>query len=320
MILIAVISTLAALVVLGLLNEVLAILLAAPPVGVTSIRLGPPAEAGAAEPLPRIVWTYWETLAVPAIVEQCLATWRRHAPDHEIRLVDKATAAAWLRSADEARILDALPAYRQADWLRLQLLNRHGGIWIDGSTLLTQGLDWVHVLNDELGGGVVGFYIDRYTTDPARPMLENWFIAAPPADPFIAAWAIELDRAIGLGEAAYRDALRREGLLESAAQGIPVDMQSYLVMHLAAAVVALRAPGIHRQMLRRAEDVAFAFHAALRWRKRHLYARLALTPRPRRVPALVKLRSGDRAVVEKGLARGLLWRRSLLARLLAGEA
>jgi hypothetical protein len=280
------------------------------------MRLGPSAPIPVPAPIPRVIWTYWDALPAPALVARCLRLWQRLAPDHEVRLVDRSTAARWLGTEIDAAAFDALPAYRQADWLRLQLLLRHGGLWMDGSTLLTTRLDWLHRLHAERGGGMAGFYIERYTTDARWPIVENWFLAAPAGDPFIAAWADELDRALALGEAGYLEALRRDGLLDAVAQGIPEDMRAYLVMHLAASAVLQRAPAAHRLVLQRAEDVAFAFHAALRWRKRHLYARLALSPMPRRVPALIKLRSGDRAVVEQGLAKGWIWRRSLLARLL----
>jgi hypothetical protein len=282
------------------------------------LRLGP-AEPAAAAPLPRVVWTFWDTLPAPAVIERCLANWRRLAPDHEIRALDPASALHWLPEGAGGAAWRRLPPYRQADWLRLQLLKAHGGIWMDGSTLLAADLGWVHRLHESLGRGLVGFYIERYTREPARPMLENWFIAAPAGDAFVAAWAAELERALALGEGPYVAALRAAGELDAAAQGIPETMREYLVMHLCAGVVARREPGRHRMALLRAEDVAFAFHAALRWRKRHLYARLALVPAPARPPALVKLRGGDRAVVEKGLARGLWIRGSLLARLLELE-
>jgi hypothetical protein len=305
----------------ALCMEALAILRARAPLRPSSICIGPPPDTSATLPeIPRIVWTYWDHLPPPELVARCLQLWRNLAPDHEIRLVDRSTASRWLGTDVDATTFDALPAYRQADWLRLQLLIRHGGIWMDGSTLLTEGLDWVHRLRAETGAGVVGFYIDRYTTDRRHPIIENWFLAASARDPYLVAWAGELDRALSLGEAGYLDALRRDGRLEAAAQAIPEGMRSYLIMHVAAVVALQRAPDASRLVLQRAEDVAFAFHAALRWRKRHVYARLALTPAPRRPPALIKLRSGDRAVMEKGLARGWIWRRSLLARLLGAAA
>jgi hypothetical protein len=280
------------------------------------------ADAGGSEPiadLPKVLWTYWATAPVPPFVAQCLDNWRRFAPGHEIRLIHRDIVGEWLGEAWDADAFDALPPFRQADWLRLQLLMRHGGLWVDASTLFTRGLAWVHDRYAALGGrGVVGFYIDRYTLDPAQPMIENWFIAASPRDPFIAAWIAELDRALALGESGYIDLLRSRGELAAAAQGIPEGMQAYLVMHLAAARVSRQRPDLRRMSLVRAEDSAYAFHAGVGWRKRHLFARLALTPEPgpTALPALIKLRSGDRAVVERGLARGLCLRSSLLARLL----
>lgn len=309
--------TIAVALLLGLFLEAFAILRAGPPRHVRTVRLGPadvPAAPG--EPIPRVIWTYWDALPPPVLISQCLRLWQRVAPDHEVRLVDRSTASRWLGTEIEAGAFDALPPYRQADWLRLQLLKRHGGLWMDGSTLLTEGLAWVHRLHAEYGGGVVGFYIDRYTTDQHSPIVENWFLAAPANDPFIIAWSEELDRALALGESGYLEALRGDGRLDAVAQAIPEDMRAYLVMHLAASAVLQRAPTAYRIVLQRAEDMAFAFHDALRWRKRHLYMRIALTPAPRRVPALIKLRSGDRTVVEQRLARGWIWRRSLLARLL----
>ena len=308
-----------AIVTFCLFAEAFAILRAGAPAHPASVRLAPP---GAVErvAIPRVVWTYWDTLPPPALIARCLLSWKCYAPDHEIRLVDRASFSRWLPLGADLAGFDGLPSYRQADWLRVQLLIRHGGIWMDGSTLLTTNLDWVHTLHDQVDAGVVGFYIDRYTTDARFPIIENWFLAAPPQDPFIIAWAAELDSALALGEERYLAALRSTGELDTLAQAIPEDMRSYLIMHLAASRVRRRSPERYRLILQRAEDVAFAFHAALRWRKRHLYARLALTPAPRRRPSLIKLRSGDRSVMEKGLARGWIWRRSLLAELLAAVA
>jgi mannosyltransferase OCH1-like enzyme len=32
---------------------------------------------------------------------------------------------------------------KRSDWVRLELLNRYGGIWLDASTILTESLAWV---------------------------------------------------------------------------------------------------------------------------------------------------------------------------------
>jgi hypothetical protein len=87
-------------------------------------------------------------------------------------------------------------------------------------------------------------------------------------------------------------------------------------MHVAAAIVLNRDPEAYKLALIRAEDSALGFHAALKWRKRHLYAGLALILAAARVPVIIKLRGGDRRVFERGLTRGWLLRSSALGKLL----
>jgi len=269
-----------------------------------------------AKPVPRIVWTYWHAVPEPDFIRQCLANWRHFAPDHEVRSVHQGTVAEWLGADATTEFFTQLPPFRQADWLRLQLLAKHGGIWIDASTLLTQSLDWVHHLQAERGSEYIGFYIDRFTTRPDQPIIENWFMAAPPQSPFILALAQEFDRALHQGEAQYLATLRDKGCLETVVQGLGPKDQIYLIMHVAAAIVLNRDPEAYKLALIRAEDSALGFHAALKWRKRHLYARLALTPAPARLPCIIKLRGGDRRIFERGLTRGWLLRSSALGKLL----
>ncbi len=300
------------LILLLALWELMQILIAHPPQRPEIVRTV--GDAASAEPIPKIIWTYWHAAPEPELVRRCLANWRRFNPDHELRLLHADNAQHWLTAEQDFSARAHLPAFRQADWLRLQLLARHGGIWMDASTLLTDSLAWVHTLQAEHQASFVGFFIDRYTQAAERPMVENWFLAAPPGSRFITDLAAEFERAREMGEAAYLSELRSSGELAAVAQGLPESMQDYLVMHMAASRLLLRGVQGYRLALRRAEDSAFAYLAALRWRKRHLLARLAFTPCPARVPNLIKLRGGDRLVIERNLHR--VWRSSLLARYL----
>jgi len=317
LLLIDIMAAVLGLVALALTWEVVQIFKASVPVQPHSLHTGlfSPSDLKA-RPVPRIIWTYWHVVPEPDFIRQCLANWRHFAPDHEVRSVHQGNIAKWLGADSITAFFTQLPPFRQADWLRLQLLAKHGGIWIDASTLLTQSLDWVHHLQAERGSEYVGFYIDRFTTRPDQPIVENWFMAAPPQSPFILALAQEFNRAVHQGEAHYLATLGDEGCLESVVQGLGAKDQLYLIMHVAAAVVLNRDPEAYKLALIRAEDSALGFHAALKWRKRHLYARLALTPAPARLPCIIKLRGGDRRVFERGLTRGWLLESSALAKLL----
>lgn len=303
---------------LALIWEIVQIFWAHVPAYPHIVHLGQTQQPHNAVPaIPKIIWTYWHALPEPEFIQQCLANWRRFAPDHELRVIHKESLLNWLDKAAITDQFEQLPPFRQADWLRLQLLAKHGGIWIDASTLLTRNLDWVHALQAEKGSEYVGFYIDRFTTRFDQPIVENWFMAAIPQSRFIETLAYEFDQALTMGEPQYLEKLQACGKLTQVVQGLGPKDQLYLIMHVVAAVILDSAQESYKLSLIRAEDSALGFHAALQWRKRHLYARLALSSAPRNLPWIIKLRGGDRRIFERGLARGWLNPRSVVAKLLA---
>ncbi|MGM9480475.1 glycosyltransferase family 32 protein [Roseateles sp. NT4] len=290
------------LIIAGLfLRELATILLARVPTQTRAVMVGDNAPLCQDE-IPKIIWTYWQAAPAPAFIQACLDNWRRFAPDHEVRLLARDDVSRWL---PELRAdFDTLPAYRQADWLRIQLLARHGGIWMDASMLLSRDLAWLHETRKRRAADYVGFYIDRYTTRPELPIVENWMMASVPGGRFATALAAAFDRALDDGAEALLGRLQGEGRHARVVQALTEDFQRYLLMHVAAAELLDREPQLARLVLLRAEDGPFAWHAGVGWRKRHLFARLALVPCPRVLPAVLKLRGGDRTVVERNWQRG----------------
>ncbi|KQW43505.1 MULTISPECIES: glycosyltransferase family 32 protein [unclassified Roseateles] len=252
--------------------------------------------------IPKVIWTYWHTAPPPDFITACVENWRRFAPDHEIRLLNRDSAPGWLPGlrAD----FDALPAYRQADWLRIQLLARHGGIWLDASILLARDLDWLHQQRAHRAASYVGFYIDRFTTRPDQPIVENWLMAAAPGCPFTRDLAEAFDKALDEGAEAVLARLAEQGRASRVLQRLDHDSQRYLLMHVVAADLLDRHGAGYRLALLRAEDGPFAWLCGVGWRKTHLYVRVALTPCPRRLPAVLKLRGNDRRVIERHWQRG----------------
>lgn len=296
-----------------LLRELATVLRAKVPAQTRAVMVGDNAPLCQDE-IPKIIWTYWQASPAPAFIQACLANWRRFAPDHELRLLDRDGVTRWL---PELRAdFDAMPAYRQADWLRIQLLARHGGVWMDASMLLSRDLAWLHETRKRRAADYLGFYIDRYTTRPELPIVENWMMASVPGGRFATALATAFDRALDEGAEALLQRLQAEGRHARVVQALTKDFQRYLLMHVAASDLLDREPQLARLVLLRAEDGPFAWHAGVGWRKRHLYARLALLPCPRVLPAVLKLRGGDRAVVERNWRRGLVSPFSALVQLI----
>ena len=265
--------------------------------------------------IPRILWSYWQGGTPPLLVQRCFDHWRRLHPHFEIRILDERGVLRYLPAIPAA--LDGASAAKRADWIRLELLRRHGGIWLDASTILTQPLDWVLQEQARTGADFVGYYLQQYTSVPQRPVVENWFMAAPPGSPFIEDLQREFTQEViaRTGEQ-YIAHLQAQGLYAQALQRI--DMPAYLTMHLALQVILLRG-GSYRLGLSPAESGPYFLHVQGRWRRAALKLRLLFMHARGPLPPLIKLRSPDRRRLDDYLTQGLYLPDSVAGQWLDGD-
>jgi hypothetical protein len=132
--------------------------------------------------VPKIIWTFWDDPNPPLLIRKCLDNWKRMCPDYEIKLPNK---------DDVPNEYRGLTPQRQSDWLRVERLKTHGGVWLDASIILTESLDWV-----QGSGETVMFYQEAMMKNKdASPMYESWFMASIPNGKFITALFNEFDYA-----------------------------------------------------------------------------------------------------------------------------
>ena len=136
--------------------------------------------------IPKIIWSYWDNPEVPEFVKKCRKNWEKFATNYEIRYLNKNTIEDYITNMPEN--WQNLPAYRQADVLRLKLLEKYGGIWMDASILLLEN-------PDKFVGGDITLFITPLTTIN-NPVYENWFIASKPNNEIIKKWIVEVEKAI----------------------------------------------------------------------------------------------------------------------------
>lgn len=274
-------------------------------------------EAPTQAAVPRVLWSYWHSAELPLVVSQCLENWAHHNPGYAIHLVNAANFSQFVDAADLPSAFARASPARQSDWMRLYLLHRYGGIWLDASIILTRSLDWLIDGQRTHGAEFAGFYLDRYTVRPDDPIIDSWCLAAPEGSRFIADWYRELnDEALRLGDAAYLARLEAEGQLVHLRQNIADP--AYLIIHMCAQRVLHRnAVSSYRLALTRAEDSAYYYQSLSNWRRPRLYARLLLWRHPLQPAPLIKLRGGERRKLEAYLRHGRYRRDSLVGRQLA---
>lgn len=265
-------------------------------------------------PIPRRIWSYWNSEVLDPVVRQCMDNWRTQCPGFDIHVVNSANLATHVPPADLPPGFAQLHPTKQSDWLRLYLVRHHGGYWLDATTLLTQPLDWLESLRQAQGAEFAGFFLEGYTRDAGYPVVESWAFGAAPHSPFVSAWQEEFHRALIVqGTVAYLQALQAQPEGAVTLQGIP-DPQ-YLLIHVTAQQV-LRRHNAFRLALLKAEDTAFFYQKAVRWKWYLLYPRLCLVRSEAQPAPLVKLRGGERRHFAEMLAQhgrprqGSVWQRA----------
>ncbi len=268
------------------------------------------AGASMSSSVPHVLWTYWDDGQPPLVVQRCLQSWELHNPGYVINVLTAQNLLEFVESAEIPEAFASAWPARQSDWLRLYLLRRYGGIWLDASIFLTAPIDWMIDAQQRDGSDYVGFYLERTTSRQECPIVDSWCMAAPVGSRFVDDWYRELStRAMVQGDRAYLAALEQRGIRDQMVQklGDP----AYLIIHVAAQVVLHDGSG-YRLSLTRAEDSAYFYHMRSRWKRGLLYMRLLLMRHPHTPPALVKLRGGERRKLE-GYLRWRFYRDGSLA-------
>lgn len=135
--------------------------------------------------IPKIIWTFWDGSEKPLLVKKCMETWEKWAPDYEIRVLDKESTK---HIQQLKRASDHIQRY--SDFVRLDVLSKYGGIWMDASIYLTRPLDWIYEEQSEF----IGYKCLGQQSDPDIPVIDNWFLACVPNCKYMKDWYEEFKR------------------------------------------------------------------------------------------------------------------------------
>lgn len=148
------------------------------------------------------VWTLWDTgfANMRPYVRRNIIGWvRRLGPDWTVRVVDKVPGSPLHveNFLDPGELPEAFGAgtmtgpyagVHSADMVRLPLIYRHGGIWMDAGTTLFRHVDdicWNAISDPATPYEISGF---APGTEPGNDVIMNGFIAAKRGNPFIERW------------------------------------------------------------------------------------------------------------------------------------
>lgn len=268
------------------------------------------------EKIPLVIWTYWHSSELPLTVQRCIESWRKYNPDFDIRVLNDGNLKSFLSDVPEA--IDQVHLTKKADWIRLALLAKYGGVWLDSSVILTQSLAWINDASLRKESEFVGFYLNGYSSGGEFPVVENWFLAAQEGSAFIQDWfSVFHQQVIVETTDKYLETLKDHGVLSDLLQNI--GSPTYHTMHVACQQIlqlgvdlAERKPSDYRLRLICAEKSAYAYHVQSRWKRRALFVRLLWNAQTIDAPVLIKLRGGERRKIDFYLRNKLFRKKSLV--------
>jgi len=134
--------------------------------------------------LPKVLWLLWcdGPEAAPAVVRACIASWKRHHPSWKIVVISRKNLDSWIDiRAITGHSADDFSPVVLSDLLRLHVLAREGGVWVDATLYCCQPVEsWLEPYMTS------GFFAFR-NPGPDRP-LSTWFIAAQPQNDLMKMW------------------------------------------------------------------------------------------------------------------------------------
>ncbi|MBF7688989.1 glycosyltransferase family 32 protein, partial [Acinetobacter rathckeae] len=166
---------------------------------------------GSKENIPKVIWMYWESEHPNHLVDYCIENTKNVCCDYDVFILNSSNIHKYIDmpSLDDKKLKKAI----QADYIRLALLKKYGGIWMDASIFITQDFSWFLDKLDQNSNFL--FYSDHCTTNSELPIFENWFIAAPKNSLLIADWFSEFEKCILSSEPTkYYEAVTGEDFIQ----------------------------------------------------------------------------------------------------------
>jgi hypothetical protein len=226
--------------------------------------------------IPKHIWTFWDKPILPHLIQRCIDTWHVHCPDYTITILRPETLHNYITDVDLLVLPFADNPQRLSDFVRLHILHKFGGFWMDASIVLFQNLDYFHE-KQQLSPSVevVGYYTGINQTRPEYPVIESWFFGCVKESRFVGYWKSEFMRINHFSTSfTYVENMHINGIdLQNLGW-----MRYYLAIHVAAQSILQRKNLGYMISLDRAEDGPFAYLFDYNWDMHRATEQLCLRP------------------------------------------
>lgn len=153
--------------------------------------------------LPKDIYAYWDN--PNDHINAYINTWRRNlSPEWTVHFITKENIMNYVDDEFYNKFKD-LPSFRFADFLRVYLLSKNGGVWFDTTSIIINGKfldDYCKEMNEHKYDVTLYELSDHSYED--YPYLENWFFMAPKNSKFMTDLYNEFTRSFEMDFLVYK--------------------------------------------------------------------------------------------------------------------
>lgn len=264
------------------------------------------------EEIPKIIWMFWADLVLPQEIAICIERIKKINPTYKVNLLNKFSVSSYI---DINLIREDMPMANISDLIRLKLLAKYGGVWLDASIIMNQPIDYFLGSNSK-AYDLIAFNRDKTTTNYLFPVLESWLLIAPKNSKYIETWLKNFILVEKIGSANYYKTLSQRPDFNEIKQGI--EPAEYLIVYLANQITMKEIECCNIKLFL-SDQSAYILQDTLGWRGYKTHAYLAILDSPKLLSPLYKLTSGDRKYMKIIFEKKLLNPKSILGTLIEKE-
>ena len=169
----------------------------------------------------RNIFCYWDTEELPPLINECIKKIKKEMDSKwNIILLNRNTVYKLISKNDFPKNYEKLQPPAKTDWIRLYLLKKYGGLWMDISIVLNdpQEIEDIYniIMNSNKNLCVYEMSHHRIKVNNKEyPGIENWFIMAKSKNDIISKWLIEFEYAIEIGFDKYSEYINKNNYILS---------------------------------------------------------------------------------------------------------
>lgn len=182
--------------------------------------------------IPKVIWIYWDTPKLPNKIDEIIRNNQKVLYDYEFIVLNKDNVKQYLDFSSFPPNYKQLIVQHQADYIRLRLLERYGGIWMDASIVVQSKPAFDQLYNETIQSQAELLSFTNYEKVPQMKYhqhIGNWFLIAPLHSRIVKEWLEEFTKAINIGFDAYYDSIKDACYIDYDI----TNQKNYLVQHMA---------------------------------------------------------------------------------------